>query len=246
MSNPPRFQFSLRSLLAVVTLCAVALAATKTLGLEIILGFSGLGLSWVFVLLLALALIPLDHAMSRLPFWASVISTPILYGCLAFAFYLFGEAIDQPHPVYAEGNWLTRGAAQGIAFFPFAAVGMLILVAIDSAVQRSHPRDSAYYPRLINLWRGSLHVRLFLIVGGALILGYYAMTVVEVWSSAQHPSGWQWPPERVFVVCNLLWGLLWLADCASRPRCGTITAAIGYVCLALLILLPLGFGVLRE
>lgn len=37
-----------------------------------------------------------------------------------------------------------------------------------------------------------------------------------------------------------------MTDCASRPQCGTMVAAIGYVCLTLLILLPLGFGVLRE
>ena len=239
-----RFQFSLRSLLMVVTLCAVALSAVKTLGLEIALGFSGLGLSCVFVLLLAFLV---NSAVSHLPHLASFIFTPILYGGLAFAFFVFGETIDQPHPDYAEGNWLTRGATSGIAFFLFAAVAMLIVVAIDAAVQRGRPRDCAYYPRLSQLSRGldCLHVRLILIIGGTLIVGYYAMTVVEVWSSAQRPSGWQWPPKRVFLACHFLWGLLWLADCASRPRRGTMVAAIGYLLLSLLML-PMGFGVLRE
>ncbi len=243
---PPRFQFSLRSLLMVVTLCAVVSAAAKTLGLELVLGFSGLGLSCGFVLLLALALIPLDSALSRMPYLASVIFMPILYGGLTFIFFIFGEAIDQPHPDYAEGNWLTHGVAEGIPLVVLAAIAMLILVGIDALIQRSRPRDAAYYPQLSNLWHGPLYVRLILIIGGALILGYYGMTVVEVWSSCQRPCGCVWPAKRVFVVCNLLWGLLWLADCASRPRCGTIMAAVGYVCLATLILLPLGFGVLRE
>jgi hypothetical protein len=247
MTNPPRFQFSLRTVLAVVTLCAVVLAAVKTLGMKLVLGFSGLGLSCGFVLLLALALIPLDRAMSRLSYLASAIFTPFLYGALGFAFFIFGEAIDQPHPDYAEGNWLTRGAVGGISFMFLAAMGMLILVTIDAAVQGSRTADGAYYPRLANLWRGLnlLHVRLILIIGGTLIVGYYAMTVVEVWSSAQRPSGWQWPPKRVFLACHFLWGLLWLADCASRPRLGTMTAAIGYLLLSLLML-PMGFGVLRE
>ncbi len=74
-----RFQFSLSSLLAFVTLCAVALAAAKTLGLELFLGFSGLAYSCGFVLLLALALIPLDSAVSRLRDWKLFVFIAILF-----------------------------------------------------------------------------------------------------------------------------------------------------------------------
>ena len=124
---------------------------------------------------------------------------------------------------------------------------MLILVAIDALIQEAAQEMALIIHSFqISGTARLFHVRLILIIGGALIVGYYGMTVVEVWSSCQRPSVAYGPPKRVFVVCNLLWGLLWLADCASRPRCGTITAAVGYVCLALLILLPLGFGVLRE
>ena len=244
MSNPTRFQFSLRTLLAVVTLCTVALSFITTLGRELVLGFSGLALSCVFVLLLALALIPFDGLVSRLPYWTAFIFTPILYGGLTFAFFLFGEAIDQPHPEYLDGNWLTHGAAEGSQFAPIIAIGVLIMIAIDAAVQGSGPRDRAYYPRLGSICLGLLHVRLILIIGGLLIVGYYATTVIEVWSANQLPGGWVWPPKRVFEACQFLWGLLWLADCASRPKRGTMAAAIGY--LFVMLLLPTGGGVLRE
>ncbi len=247
MTTPPRFQYSLRSLLIVVTLCAVVLAVIKSIGMEIIVEFSGLAFSCAFVFLLALALIPLDKAVSRLPNCATLIGIPVLYCALPFVFYILGEAIDQPHPEYAEGNWLTRGVAAAGEFTLPIAVVMSVLVGIDAAMQRNRPRDNAYYPRLSSLRHGLdlLHVRLILIVGGTIIVGYYAMTVVEVWSSHQRQCGWVWPPKRVFDTCNFLWGLLWLADCASRPRRGTMVAAIGYLLLSLLML-PSGFGVLRE
>ena len=111
---PPRFQFSLRSLLMVVTLCAVVSAAAKTLGLELVLGFSGLG---AFLRVRPSAGLGPDSARLRTishAVLASVIFMPILYGGLTFIFFIFGEAIDQPHPDYAEGNWLTHGVAEGI------------------------------------------------------------------------------------------------------------------------------------
>jgi hypothetical protein len=52
MTNPARFQFTLRTLLTVVTLCAVALGTAKTLGLELYLGlFSGLAWSCDVILI---------------------------------------------------------------------------------------------------------------------------------------------------------------------------------------------------
>ncbi len=245
MPLPTRFQFNLRTLLAVVTLCGGFLAVVTAVGLDFVLGFSGLLLSWGFVLLLAW--FTSTGLCPRLTHTQAIISTPVLYGSLTFAFYIFGEAIDQPHPGYFNGgNWLTKGVADGVPFALFAAIGMLIVVAIDGAIQTSRPRDSAYYPRLANVRHGlsSLHVRLLLIVGGSLILVAYGESVVTVWLVNQRPHGWVWPPKRVFAACHLLWGLLWLADCASRPRRGTMAAAIGYLSLGLL--LPTGGGVLVE
>jgi hypothetical protein len=243
-----RLQFSLRTLLVGVTLCAVGVAIVTSLGVEFTLAFSGFAFSCVFVCLLVLALAPLDLISSRLPYSTNFILTPLLYCILAFAFFMFGEAIDQPHPIYAHGNWLTSGVANFIQFIPIFAVAALILVAIDAAVQRGRPRDSAYFPRFSTLWRGlsSIQIRLVLIVGVSLVLGYYAVSVIDVWSAQHSRAGLIWPPKRVFVTCCFLWGLLWLADCLPRPRRGTMAAAVGFLCLTFLLLLPLGFGVLGE
>ena len=242
-----RFQFSLRTLLSVVTLFVVALAVITTFGMELVAGFSGLVLSCIFVLLLALALVPFDSMGSRLPYWTSFAFTPVLYGGLNFAFFLFGEAIDQPHPEYSDGgSWLTHGVANICQSIPMLVAAMIVIVVVDAALQSSRPRDGAYFPRLVNLWRGLrlLRVRLLLIIGGLLVVGYYATTVIEVWSACQKPCGWVWPPKRVFAVCQFLWGLLWLADTASRPQRGTMIAAIGYL-LCLMLLFPADGGVLR-
>jgi hypothetical protein len=248
---PPKlrwFQYSLRSLFVLTTLVAIGMSLIATLGLELVIGFSGLVLSCGFVLLLAAALIPFAGVVSRLPYWTSLVLTPILYGVLAFAFFLFGEAIDQPHPAYLSGNWLTHGVAQFFQVEKLTTImaGMLIVVAIDAAVQRSRPRDRSYCPRLPSLWRGlsSLPVRLILVIGTLLVVGWYADSVIAVWSARQSPGGWVWPPKRVFAACQILWGLLWLADCASRPNRGTIAAAIGYLCMTLLSLSD--GSVLRE
>jgi hypothetical protein len=230
-------------MLVFVTACALALSVFTTLGLELGVGFWGLASSCGFVLLLAVVVMLLDRAVSRLPDWSSFIFIPILYGALGLAFFLFGEAIDQPHP---DGGWLARGAASSVQFItPIMAV-MVVLVTIDGALQPSRPRDRGYYPRLASVWRGlgSPHVRLILIIGGLFVIGWYAQSVIAVWSANQSHCGWVWPPKRIFAACQLLWGLLWLADSASRPHCGTMIAAVGYLC-ATLLFGPPG-GVLRE
>jgi hypothetical protein len=241
------YQYRLRSLVVLMFLVAVVMAVITTLGLGLLVGFTGLVLSVGYVLLLALALTPIDRALSRFPYRTSLALTPILYVGLAFAFFIFGEAIDQPHPACVSGNWLTHGVADFVGFGVLTTAGMLIVVALDAAVQTCRPRDRSYYPRLQNIWRGrrALPVRLIFIIGGLLIVGYYADSVVAVWRESQDAGGWVWPPKRVFVVCQIMWGLLWLADCTLRPNRGTIAAAVGYLCMALLFLAPAG-EVLRE
>jgi hypothetical protein len=246
MTNPPRFQFSLGSLLAVVTLCAVIMAAVKTLGLELVLGFSGLASSCGFVLLLALALVPFDSAISRLHDWKLFVFTAILFYGLDFAFGLFDAAVNQPHPEYIDGGqitnaWVLRAVAGSAAAAPLPAIFLLIPVAFNFESPRGRRWGHAYYPQLANVRRGLrlLHVRLILMIGGLLVVGYYAATVIEVSSKR---CGIVCPPERVWISCHLLWGVLWLADCASRPNRDIVKVAIGYLCITALFLLLFGFG----
>jgi hypothetical protein len=240
-TTPPRFQFGLSSLLAVVALCAVVMAAAKALGPEIVLGFSGLAWSCGFVLLLALALIPFDSAISRQSDWKVFVFSAILFCGLEFAFSLFDFQVNQPQRYCSpfNGEWLLRAAVSATAA-PLAAIFLLIPAILHPESRASAPKDRAYYPRLVKVWRGMglLHVRLILMIGVLLVVGYYAATEIQVLRSAE----WSYcrtavPGPRVWISCHLLWGVLWLADSASRPNRGMMKVAVGYLCIVGVFLL---------
>lgn len=239
--------FTRRSLLELTGFVAIILVTAFALGHELVLELSGFFLSCGFVVLIAFALIPVDRVNSKFPSSAILIFTPILYSILILAFFLFGEVIDQPHPIYLQGNWITVALSNFLPVLPLMFIAILILVALDAVLQQSHPRDVAYYPRMSQL-RGVVsrtECRLTLAIGVLLVLGYYTLTSIDVWEARQRPAT-IWPPKRVFVACNFLWGFLWLADCLARPKKGTIAAAIGFLVLVFVFLSPMGFGVLRE
>jgi len=188
MTTPTRFQFSLRTLFVVMTLWAVALATVSTLGLKLVLGCSGLAFSCGFVLLLALLLIPLDSAVSRREGWTSFVFTALLFCGLALAFCFFDAAINQPHPYYLNSGqqvtnaWLVRAVVDSAVATPLPAFILLLPVAFHLESRTNDPRDRAYYPRLMNVWRGLglLRVRLILIIGGLLVFGYYGFGTIGV------------------------------------------------------------------
>ena len=247
MTNRTCFQASLGTLLAVAIVCAVAFAIVRSLGLEVVLGCSGLAFSSGFVLLLALLLIPFDSVVSRLRYFTLFAVTAILFYGLTFAFCLLDAAVNQPYPDIISSQeitnaWLARAVA-GAALGALLPVSMLLLpVALHLEWRTIRPQDHGYYPRIVNVWRGLglLRVRLILIVGGVLVFGYYAKTAIEV-QSLQGVCGIVWPGPRVWISCQLLWGLLWLADSTSRPDRGMVMVAIGYLCITILFLLLVGF-----
>jgi len=247
MTDPPRFQFSLRTLLTVVTLCAVALGAVKAIGPGLALEFSGLAWSFIFVLLLALTIVPFDRAISRLDGWKLFFVTGILFCCLNSVFFLFDAVINQPHYVVVWGHekdieWLTRAVVGSTVTTALTAILLLPPVAFNFESPKARLRGHAYYPQLGNIRRGLrlLHVRLILMIGGLLVVGYYTVTVIQV--SWPQQSGYMLClPPRVWISCHLLWGLLWLADCASRPNRDMVKVAIGYLCIVALFLLFGGF-----
>ena len=173
---------------------------------------------------------------------------PTFYFCITFAFYFLGETIEQPHPTYVRGNWITHNLAPAFAISIVTAIIILALIPFDYAFQSERPPDVAFYPKYSSLFTNTAHTpaRLMAIVGLGAVLGYYSTTVIEVWSNEQFPGGWVWPPKRVFVTCNLIWAVFWIADCVYRPNRGTMVAAIGYVLITLIFILPMGSGVLRE
>ncbi len=247
MTDPPRFQFSLRTLLMVVTLYAVALGAAKAIGLGLALEFSGLAWSFIFVLLLALSIVPFDRTISRLEGWRLFAVTAILFCCLNSAFFLFDAVVNQPHYVvvfgYEQGiEWLTRAVAGSAVTTALTAIFLLLPVGFIFALPKLRPKGHAYYPQLANVWcgLGLPHVRLILMIGGLLVVLYYAVTIIQV-SWPQQGGYVRSLPPRVWISCHLLWALLWLVDCTLRPNRGMLIVAIGYLCVAILILLLCGF-----
>jgi hypothetical protein len=202
-----------------------------------------------FVLLLAAALIPLDAVVSRLPRWKVFVFTLILFYGLDFSFGLFDAAINQPPRYCLSGGsevshaWLARPVIYVAETTLFTAILLLLPVIIHFETPESLPKDYAYYPRLVNVWRGLclVRVRLILIVGMLLLFAYYAGTALEL-GSPRGFSSLAAPPARIWISCHVLWGLLWWADCTSRVRRGMVKVAVGYLSIAIVFLLILGFG----
>ncbi|HEV3005447.1 MAG TPA: hypothetical protein VGX78_13360 [Pirellulales bacterium] len=120
------------------------------------------------------------------------------------------------------------------------------------AVERSEygriPKGTAYFPRIKNAraWLLSPKARMMIVIGLLCLAAYYASAVIEVFRVRQFAGGSVWPPERLFVVFMLAWGLLWIADCLVRPKHETTIAAILFMAFLLSFVLPLGSGMLRE
>lgn len=183
---------------------------------------------------------------------SAVVLTPVLYFALGFGMHLLGGAVDQPHPEYLEGNWFTHRVGSSAQYGVALAVVMAVLVLVDLAAQyarrRQGPVDLAYYPRPGGIRRcfAVVPARLTLVAGFLLLAGFFASTELELRAVEMGAGGWVWPPERVFFVCLVAWGVLWLADCLPRPGYGTVVAASGFLLLVLLCKDAYYGGMLRE
>lgn len=237
-------RFSLGTLLAWLTVIGVGLGAIRAVGLNVVAGFVGLLLASVFALGCILCLWPLATVLRRLHPLVGFLIAPVIYGGLGIIFFLFGEAIDQPHPSYVTGNWFTVGLSKGLPMIPLFAIAGLICAGPDAM---SPLKGAVPFPDFGVLLGSMRHPkgRLRLMLGLALILVYYSLTVAEVLVSREIGSGLQWPPKRVFISCLFLWGLLWLVERSCRPTKGAVVAPIVLLVLSL-VFLPAGFGVLRE
>jgi hypothetical protein len=187
------------------------------------------------------------------------LATPALVSALYFAetlaFHILAGAIDQPYTVYAEGNWFTHRIGESAFMGLVVAVAMFVIVSIDLAVQymegERSPKNTAYHaylPRIRNIrsWLLSPEARMTIVIGLLCLAAFYASTAIEVFRVRQFAGGLVWPPETLFAVFMLAWGLLWIADCLVRPKHETMIAAILYIMFVLLFVLPSGSGMLRE
>jgi hypothetical protein len=234
--------------------CTIEPWALTTSRTPLVMAFFAVVCSVGLVLVLMSALSLADRGVSRLPFVARLLFIPVAYYFLAYGFYLFGG------PEYHREAWLIASAAitESATWGKWFAYAISILVTTDVLIQsrlgfrRVTDVDTAYYPRLANV-RASLTrpwPRLILIVGFLALFMYYAITVARLsprfggsslpWSPSLLVSCYyfSWPPEQMFVCCALAWGILWLADCACRPRHGTICAAIGFLLAAYCLIEP--------
>jgi hypothetical protein len=165
-----------------------------------------------------------------------------LYFSMSWILYVLDYAITQPHYAYNSfATWSTIAVREGVAVSLEVTVVIGVLVPIGLVVQRS-PRDLDYYPHFGNSTAvfHSLGSRLILISGGLLLAGYLAAVAIELWESSQRPHGLIWPGHYIYGVLMTLWGVLWMADCLTRPRRGSIVAAILFTVLA--VLYPLSIG----
>jgi hypothetical protein len=78
-----------------------------------------------------------------------------VYGVIAGAFHFLGGAIDQPHPEYTEGNWITHRVPDSLRWSEVIAVVMFALVSVDLAVQNlgahAGAKDFAFFPKVHRL-----------------------------------------------------------------------------------------------
>jgi hypothetical protein len=85
------------------------------------------------------------------------------------------------------------------------------------------------------------------LVIGLLLVAYYLADVgLKVWLWGMPPGGWLWPPERVVIAGLFAWGVVWLADCLTRPAGGTWLTAVCFLFFVWAVVLPMGSQVVRE
>jgi hypothetical protein len=201
--------------------------------------------------------------------------TAVVYLALGFALPTLEAAIDGPsasridasrlataartvvpaYPVWRvvselDADQLTAAVFGYAGFGAFLGLVVSILIPFDLAHQRGRglaPFDVTYYPTLRGL-RQCLTVvpaRMVLIVGLLLLAGWLAHTQLDLIRNSfwGNPHG----PPRIIAAGLVAWGIVWLADCITRPKGGTYIAAMWFLLVALFILYTVEqIGIVRE
>lgn len=181
----------------------------------------------------------------------TAIHTGLLYFVIGVTFHFLG-VLDQPRPEYARGNWITHRLDDSLWYGVVLSGVMSAITLIDQALFRSrYPHDAmnvVYRPRFrsAKVWFRDPVTRMLIVAWLLAVAAWYADLAIEVWRIRQFAGGWVWPPERLFAVFLLSWGVLWLVDSLTRPANETILAAVLFLLSVLLLVVPMGYGILRE
>jgi hypothetical protein len=157
-------------------------------------------------------------------FLARWIALGVVYGLLVLVLYLLDRAFTERFSTF------DATVAEGVVWSFWYGAGILVFAMADVLVRAFQARpsdDFRYYPvlrgpRVLVRKAGS---RLILISGAFVLAGYWTYMGIQIWAEGQSPHGNMLLPPMIFHSCLLTWGIGWTADCARRPRGGTIVAA---------------------
>jgi hypothetical protein len=248
------YQFSLGGMLKFIAIFAAILGGITSLGFDLLPGFFNLLFSFIPLVFYLALMRPLFRLFQRFPNPFYFLSVLCLYFILVLTFSLVGSAIDSPlFSIYDCFNWVSRNQtllpAQGIFCL------MLLLIPLDIVIQKIRSGGNISFSEMDRIYGPTIGIfpalknyagaRMVAIVGGLFLMAYYASTVIELHSIEQHSGGLILPPDRIFSTLTIAWGVLWIAECQSRPRKGTISAALFFTMVCILLLLSSG-GFVRE
>ena len=242
-----RRQFTIRSLCVCIAAASFTFAVYAALRDDRESGATGFILSVGLVVCVMYGLSLVDAVAQRVPRAAILLYAPLLHVGVAYTFYMFGELIDQPHPSYGNLAWPTVATANMVGDALLIGTAVFILIAADLAIRGSLSQEQAYFPRPANLISACARrcVRMWLFAGAIMVFAYYASTMMYI-ARSEALLGTIWPPRRIFVTCLALWGWLWCVDAWTRPKKGTIVAAVGFLVFVVIIFVPSEMIPLRE
>jgi hypothetical protein len=146
---------------------------------------------------------------------------------------------------FSQGIWEAAGGGALVAVF------VAVLIPIDLAAQRSRGigrPDLAYFPRPAGFRRALsvMPARLAGIVGFLLLTGWWVHTQLQREVVYTFAGGMVHGPPRILIGGLMVWGLLWVVDCLTRPEGGTIVAASIFLFFAAFCAYAVDGNVLRE
>jgi hypothetical protein len=249
-----QFQFSLRGLLALTLFAALIAATLGALGRELAVQLAGELLAISLIIVFLAAAWVMDSFICRVQRRYRLVLLPCLYFALAFALHFAGGVLDSPHPRSAlAAACLAQRAVDSVSWgFAFALLISILIplevfaIGMNSVLNRT---EGAFYPRLSRLRALISHLgsRLVAMAGFAFLTAYYVWTATMVYRMRSGHFGPAVLPEyeRILFFGMAGWASLWIAECLSRPRGGTLGIAMLFLLVTIFMLEPSAFHMLQ-